>query len=194
MEVYARSHEGVHVHSAGGSRGRTSSGTAAPAAGALAIGFDLGIFSPDTNTPPEQRFKKTLAVDGLAEFYLGPRFSVRGMLAWCEPELDRFPQNQQRQTRLVGNVLYNWEGGNWHPFATAGVGAYFLKLTGPQFPLSPTFTHAGVNAGGGIEYFAVPGGTFKFEVTYHWVNQGDVLYDPLNASGLNLTVGLKKYF
>ena len=167
-----------------------------PAAGTPAFGFDVGIFVPDTNTPPEQRFKKTLVIDGLAEFYITPRFSVRGTLAWCEPELDVFPGNQQRQTRLLGNVLYNWEGGAWHPFATAGVGAYFLKLTGPRF-LALGYqgrVRAGGNVGGGLEYFASPGGTIKFEVTYHFVSYDEPLYDPLNASGLNLTVGLKKYF
>lgn len=163
-----------------------------PAAGTPAIGFDLGFFSPDTNTPPEQQFRKTLSIDGLGEFYLTPRFSVRGMLAWCEPEFDVFPGNQLRQTRLMANAIYNWEGGAWHPFATAGVGAYFLKLTGPRFLGSVGSVAAGVNVGGGLEYFAAPTGSFKFEVTYHFVSKED--FAPLNPSGLNLTVGLKKYF
>jgi hypothetical protein len=52
-------------------------------------------------------------------------------------------------------------------------------------------THAGFNAGIGIEYFTRPKITFKFETTYHWVQQGDFFGSP---SGLAATVGIKKYF
>jgi opacity protein-like surface antigen len=88
-------------------------------------------------------------------------------------------------------VIYNWEGGKWHPFVGAGVGAYFFqpKFGGESFREDET--NFGATIGGGVEYFTTRTTTIKGEATYYIIDKGNFLDSP---SALTLMIGLKKYF
>lgn len=156
-----------------------------PAEGTVAVGADAGFFFPDSD------FETSPTVAGFGEVYLTPRVSFRGTLGWADPDFDRPGNASLRQVRLIGNILYNWEGGKWHPFVTFGAGAYFLKRHRDEREDGPSRTEAGFNAGGGIEYFTARTISIKGEAAYHAVAHDQ---DEPDASGLALTIGLKAYF
>jgi hypothetical protein len=155
-----------------------------PHAGTFAIGGDAGTYVPGTE------FHAGFRPDALLEFYITGRLSIRGMGAWASNGADN-EIDSLRQVQGTLNVTWNWEAEYWHPFVTAGVGAYMLQARASGVDVGSMRTHAGGNFGVGIEYFARPKVTFKFETTYHWVQQGDFFASP---SGLAATVGMKKYF
>ena len=93
-----------------------------------------------------------------------------------------------------GNVVYNWERGVWHPYATGGVGAYhFNSDIDPS--ISGGDTKFGVNLGGGIEYFLTRHATITGEVLYHKVGE---FTSPVTTFGdgsfWSFAIGGKKYF
>lgn len=130
-----------------------SSGAAFPAAaqvpdtGMFAAGADIGALFPD------DAFETALTLDGFGEYSFTRRVSVRGMLAWASPGLDGRTEDHLRQVKLLFNDVYNWEGGVWHPFVTAGAGAYFVRLLLDDRPDPSGETRGGLNFGGGVEYF-----------------------------------------
>lgn len=127
----------------------------------------------------------------LYETYLNPRVSIRPTFGWTNPHFKE-SGDTLRQNRLSVDLLYNVERGKMHPFAGAGVGAYFLKyLPGGQPDLAMSRNRMGMSVGGGVEYFARPLLAVKGEVRYHYVGQGDL---PWKLSGLDFTVGVKQYF
>lgn len=156
-----------------------------PATGTFAAGADVGVFVPrdDLGT--------TVTVDAFGEYYVTPRVSIRGALGWADPELPDPHRVDLRQARLTFNVLYNWERVAWHPFVTAGLGAYFVQLNSAGVAPFGSDTKAGLNLGGGLEYFPSSSLSIKGEAAYHVVGHNDL---DLNPSGLALTIGLKKYF
>lgn len=155
-----------------------------PAEGTVALGGDIGVFVP------QEDLETSLTLAGFAEFYMTPRVSVRGTLGWANPDFETIP-GSLRQVRLVGNLLYNWERVEWHPFVTAGAGAYFVQPRRGGDPLDDTETKAGFNLGGGIEYFTSRTLSIKGEGLYHIISHEDF---EANPSGLTLTIGLKKYY
>lgn len=98
-----------------------------------------------------------------------------------------------------GNVVYNWEDGVWHPFATGGLGMYrfgYSQIRG-QAEVTGSDTNLGVDFGGGIEYFFAPRATIVGEGLFHQV--GDVatpgaLFHTGGGSFFSVTDGVKKYF
>ena len=155
-----------------------------PHAGSFAIGGDAGVYVPGSE------FHAGFNPAFLLEFYLTGRMSVRGGGAWTAPDLDTGVE-ELRQFRGTVNAVFNWECDYWHPFVTLGAGAYLVQPRSAGVNVGAMRTLAGFNAGIGIEYFARPKITFKFETTYHVVQQGDL---PASPSGLSATVGMKKYF
>jgi hypothetical protein len=156
-----------------------------PAEGQNAAGVDIGVLLPD------DAFENTLAIDGFVEHYFTARTSVRAMLAWANPGVDNQTEDHFRETSLLFNVVYNWEGGVLHPFVTAGAGAYFVRLKREDRPDPDGETRGGINLGGGIEYFTGARTTVKAEGRFDIVSHPPGLPD---ATGLTLTVGLKHYF
>lgn len=168
-----------------------SSATVLPAAaqtpdtGMLAVGADIGVLLPD------EAFENTLTLDGFGEYYVTPRISVRGMLAWASPGVDGRTEDHYRQVKLLFNGVYNWELGVWHPFVTAGAGAYFVRLLLDGRTDPDGETRGGLNFGGGIEYFINRLTTIKSEARW------DVVSDPPglpDATGFTVTIGIKRYF
>jgi hypothetical protein len=156
-----------------------------PDTGLIGAGVDLGILFPD------DAFENTLTLDGFADYYLTPRVSVRAMLGWANPGFNGRTEDHFRQTKLLFNAVYNWEFVEWHPFVTAGAGAYFVRshLEGEDDPEGET--RGGINFGGGAEYFTGDRNAVKFELRWDIVSDPPGLPD---ASGLTLTAGYKWYF
>jgi hypothetical protein len=160
-------------------------GAQTPDKGLIGAGADLGVFVPD------EMFEKTLTIDGFAEYYVTPRISVRGLLAWASPGVENRTEDHFRQVKLLFGGVYNWEFTEWHPFVTAGAGAYFVrqKLDNRNDPDGET--RGGINLGGGIEYFRSSTMSIKGEARWDVVSHPPGLPD---ASGFTLTIGLKRYF
>jgi len=156
-----------------------------PDTGLIGAGGDIGVLFP------AEAFEKTLTLDGFGEYYVTPRISIRGMIVWAKPGFENRTEDSFRQTKLLFNGVYNWEYGEWHPFATAGAGAYFVRqlLDGRDDPDSET--RGGLSFGGGIEYFTSSMAAIKGEARWDLVSHPPGLPD---ASGFSLTIGYKRYF
>jgi len=157
-----------------------------PHAGSKAAGFEVGTFILN-----DDQFQSSLLVNGLFEYYLTPRVSLRTELGWADPGHKREAVDSLRQVPLRLDVNYNWEGGRWHPFVGTGIGAYFLQSKDNGQPFGRSQTKAGVNFGGGLEYFINRTVTFKGEGRYH--NIATPLGGP-DPSGWAITGGMKTYF
>lgn len=155
-----------------------------PAEAMAAIGAEVGLFFPD------EIFETGATAAVSLDYYLDPRFGLRGSLGWVDPNFEA-SGDSLRQIRVSIDALYNWERGKWHPFAGGGFGAYLLqhKLSGRSSGLEET--KLAVRVAGGIEYFTRRLVTIKGEALYHGVQQGNLPWSP---SGLTLTIGFKKYF
>lgn len=156
-----------------------------PVAGQWASGADIGVLVPDN------AFENTITIDGLAEYYLTRRVSVRSMLAWASPGVHFRSEDHFREVKLLFNGVYNWEGGAWHPFVTGGAGAYFVRLKREGRDDPDGETRGGVNLGGGIEYFLTRVTTVKGEARFDIVSKPPAQPD---ATGFTLTIGIKRYF
>src|SRR4029453_16866211 len=86
------------------------------------------------------------------EHYLSRRVSIRGQLpgAWWGLD-DSRDDDSVSPLGFVGNLVYNWERGTWHPYATAGFGVYKFRFT--ERDIDSHDAPVGFNLGGGIEYF-----------------------------------------
>jgi opacity protein-like surface antigen len=157
-----------------------------PHTGSEAIGFDVGAFVPN-----DESFDSDLLVEGLFEYYVRPRVSLRTEFGFTDPGHSREPVDSLRQVPLRLDVNYNWEGGAWHPFVGAGVGAYFLRQKDNGVAFGQTFTEPGINLGGGLEYFLNRRVTLKGEARYHRI---DSLPGGPDPSGWALTIGMKRYY
>jgi hypothetical protein len=156
-----------------------------PNAKVIAAGADVGVIWPD------DRLETAPTIDAFGEYYLRPRVSVRGMLAWASPGLKNRTEDHFRQVKLLFNGTYNWEGGRIHPFVTGGAGAYFVRLKREGNTDPDGETRGGINVGGGIEYFVGARTTIKGEGRLDIVSHPPGLTD---ATGFTLTIGLKRYF
>ena len=156
-----------------------------PNTGMTAVGVDGGVLIP------HGEFESTGTLDGFGEYYLTRRVSVRGMLGWAAPGFQNRTEDHFREVRLTFNAVYNWERGVWHPFVTAGAGAYFVRqiLFGRADPDGEV--RGGINLGGGAEYFLNKMNTVRGEARWDIISHPPGLPD---ATGFTLTVGVKHYF
>src|SRR5436190_1951625 len=163
--------------------------TPVPDAGMVAVGVQL-----TAAVPTEPALKNGFDVVGNVEGYLSRRVSVRGSVsgAW----LDIFGHGFDGTVKPVainGNLVYNWEGGAWHPYVTGGVGLYHYRFD--EGLTESSANKFGVNFGGGIEYFFTRHDTLTGEVLVHPVT-GRVsgrLAD-YDADYWTIAGGYKKYF
>ena len=160
-----------------------------PAAGTWAVGGSLG-----AALPSDASLDKGLDVAGDIEGYLTPRVSVRGQLggAWWDISGRHFT-GSIKPVYLDGNLVYNWEGGAWHPYVTGGVGMYHYRSV-ESGVADGSDTEAGVNLGGGIEYFFTRDATVTGEALYHKVGTFNSPLAAFDGSFWTLSIGLKKYF
>ena len=155
-----------------------------PNTGMGAIGASIG-----AALPTERNLENGLELAGNLEGYLTPRVSIRGQVgtAWLD-----FTGGAATARPLFvdGKLVYNWEGGQWHPYVTGGIGYYRYHVT----PGSATDSNAGFDLGAGFEYFFTRRATFTAELLYHKV--GDVIAPPLvvpDGSFWTFAIGAKTY-
>lgn len=149
-------------------------GVAMPFDDALASGINLGA-----------------ALEG----YLTPRVSIRGQVAgpWFDIKGRPF-EGSIRPMAFTGNVVYNWEHGKWHPFATGGIGLYRFRFDENDFDSNDT--KFGIDFGGGFEYFFTRRDVLLGETLVHFV--GDDRVNSANSSYESrywtISGGYKRYF
>jgi hypothetical protein len=171
-------------------QGRRRAAARVPAANSWAIGGSFG-----AALPSDPSLDRGLDVAGAIEGYLTSRVSVRGQLgaAWWDITGRHFT-GTVKPLYLDGNIVYNWEGGAWHPYVTGGVGMYRYHSAESGAPES-TDTKAGLNLGGGIEYFFARDATLTGEALYHKVGAFNTPLTVFNdGSFWSLSIGVKKYF
>jgi hypothetical protein len=156
-----------------------------PAPRMEAVGGSIGIFIPD------EAFDNALTLDAFVEHYFSRRVSGRVLFGWTNPEITGPSDDHFRQVKLLFNGVYNWEGGAWHPFVTGGAGFYFVRLKRDDRPDPDGETRGGLNLGGGTEYFIDSQTTIKGELRWDIVSHPPGLFD---ATGVALTIGIKRYF
>jgi hypothetical protein len=154
-----------------------------------AIGASVGV-----SVPSDVGVANGLGFAANLDRYLTPRVSIRGQVGAAKWDIiDQRFSGTVRPIYVDGNVVYNWEGGQWHPQATGGVGLYHYRST--ENGITGGDTSIGANIGGGIEYFYTRRSTITAEALYHWV---DHFQAPLSTftkgSFWTITGGLKHYF
>ncbi len=162
---------------------------APPATGMWAISGAVG-----ASVPKDASLDNGVDLALNLENYLSSRVSIRGQLGGSSWNIvGRGFTGDVKPVRLDGNLVYNWEGGAWHPYLTAGVGVYDYRssLSGN---VSGSDTKAGVDAGGGIEYFFRRRTTLTGEVLYHGVGAFNVPVATINSGSFwTIDVGIKAY-
>jgi hypothetical protein len=161
-----------------------------PAEGAWAIGGSI-----DAAGPSDASLLDGPALTGNIEGYLTPRVSIRGQLSgtWWDITGRNF-SGTVKPVIFDGNLVYNWEHGIWHPYATAGIGMYRFR-SAESGTLAVTDTKGGFNAGGGIEYFFRRRATLTGEVLYHKVDSFNTPLTTFNdGSFWTVAAGVKRYF
>jgi opacity protein-like surface antigen len=154
-----------------------------------AVGFTVGASLPyddalDTGADLGVQFER----------YLDPRVSIRGKFssAWLDIATRAFDGTVQ-PIAIEGNLVYNWERGVWHPYATAGAGLYHFKFK--EAELKSDHNKFGVNFGGGIEYFLSRRDTILGEVGFRVIpGRTDSLLSDYEPGYWTITFGYKKYF
>ena len=164
--------------------------TPVPDTGMWAIGGSLGGASPS-----DPSLAGGLELAGNIERYLTPRISIRGQLGGEWSDIVGRGFTGTVSTMFVdGNVVYNWERGVWHPYATGGIGVYRYRSSEGLAPAAAD-TSLGVNIGGGIEYFLNRRVTVTGEILFHDVGQ---VATPLTTFDRGrfwtIGVGLKRFF
>jgi hypothetical protein len=156
-----------------------------PDTGLIGVSGNFGVFFPD------EAQEKTVTLDGQADWYLTPRISVRGLFGWASPGFENRTEDHFRQVRLLFNGVYNWEFREWHPYATAGAGVYFVRQLFDGLPDPDSETRGGLNFGAGVEYFTSDVMSVKGEARLDIVSHPPGLPD---ATGFTITIGIKRYF
>jgi len=77
--------------------------------------------------------------------------SIRGQVGagWFDIE-ERHFTGTVKPIFFDGNVVYNWEHGTWHPYVTAGLGAYTFHSS-ESGAVDDSDTNLGADLGAGIE-------------------------------------------
>jgi opacity protein-like surface antigen len=160
-----------------------------PASGMTAAGFTVG-----ASMPYDDALDSGVDLGVQIEQYVSPRASIRGKFsgAWFDIESRPFSGTIQPMA-FEGNVVYNWEHGKWHPYATGGVGLYHFRFD--EADLKSTDNKVGLNFGGGAEYFLTRRDTVLGEVQFRVIpGRTDSLQSDYEPGYWSLVFGYKKYF
>ena len=169
---------------------RASAQRRVPNTGMWAVGGSIGGAAPS-----DASLSNGLEVAGHVESYVTPRISIRGQLGgvWSDIVGRNFTGTVD-PVYVNGNIVYNWEGGVWHPFVTGGAGIYHYRAF-ENGAGNGGDTRPGVNLGGGLEYFYNRRGTITFEALYHAVSQVNTPLTTFNNGQFwTVGVGIKRYF
>jgi Outer membrane protein beta-barrel domain len=157
-----------------------------PAEGSMAAGADAGFFAPaddDLDLAP--------IVAGFFEYYFTPRLSIRPGVAFLDSGFDiGDPDDSLRQVRVGADLIYNWERGEWHPFAGGGLSVHSLRLKDNGHAFGDSEQQLGVSGLGGVEYFFRRRTSLKFEGRVQFVDDAF----GTGHGGVSGTAGVKWYF
>lgn len=157
-----------------------------PHEGSMAAGAEAGFYAP-----VDDALDATPIVGGFFEYYFTPRVSIRPSLMFLNPGFDiGDPEDSVRHLRFAGDVIYNWEKGEWHPFAGGGLSIHSLRLKDNGHAFGDTHNEIGAAGLGGVEYFFKERVSLKFEGRVQFVNDAF----GFDTSGFSGTVGVKWYF
>ena len=161
-----------------------------PNTGMWAVGGSIG-----TGSPQDPSLAGGLDLAGNIERYLTPRVSIRGQLGGETNDIvNRGFTGTLGPVYVDGNVVYNWEGGVWHPYATGGIGLYRYRIF-ERFAPTTADTSVGLNVGGGIEYFLNRRVTLTGELLFHDIEQVQTPLTTFRQGQFwTFTVGAKRYF
>jgi hypothetical protein len=166
-----------------------SQSQAVPDRGMSALGVSLGLSSPG-----DDRLENGLVLSVWGEHYMTRRVSFRGMVSgnWWGV-IDGPEEDGVSPISAKVNLVYNWERGKWHPYATAGLGVYKFRFT--EDDIDSSATTFGFNIGGGAEYFVRLKDTIVVEALIHPI-VGDVesRFNSYLPWYWTLSGGYKKYF
>jgi hypothetical protein len=128
-----------------------------------AANVDMGF----TNQTGDGSFDTHALLGASLEKFTAPNVSWRGSISMHSFRDPAFQQpfrtlGDEDVTAFNGNVLYHWTGGNAEPFVTGGAGLYDYHRS-----FDADRMEAGVDAGGGIDFFAAPTVAIKLEALYH---------------------------
>jgi opacity protein-like surface antigen len=155
----------------------------------FAIGLSLGVAFPN-----EDFLENGWVLTAGGEYYFAPRVSARGNLsgAWHDIFGHSF-DGTVKPLAINGNLVYNWEHGKWHPYATGGFGIYHYRFEESNIDSSETKT--GLDLGGGIEYFFTRHDTLTGELLVHIVpGDLDSALTEYQPGYWTLSFGYKKYW
>lgn len=162
-----------------------------PDRGMFAIGLDAGFA-----VPHDDLLEPGLFTSVSGEYYVTPRVSLKARFggAWFETDDDIGFEEKVSPMHLTGSVVYNWERGKIHPYATAGAGWYRYRFR-VNDESAGTDSKFGVSLGGGAEYFLSRRDTIVGDVTFHVIS-GDVAssFFLYTGSYWSFSGGYKKYF
>jgi hypothetical protein len=162
-----------------------------PDQGMTGVGISIG-----GSLPSDAGLMNGFEIAGNIETYLSPRVSLRGQVAWTKWDIvGRGFKGSVKPLVFDGNVVYNWEGGAWHPYVTAGIGLYHYAFDIDGLASDAHDNKFGANLGGGIEGFLTRHTTFTGEVLYHAVQTPAI--GPVGAFESrfwSLRGGFKHYF
>jgi hypothetical protein len=141
------------------------------------------------------------AIAGNVEEYVTPRWSVRGQVGTSWWDITGLSYTGSLQpTFFLGNVVYNWDIAEVHPYVTGGGGLYHYgfseaPVAGTE-PLTGATSKVGFDFGGGVEYFFQPDLAITGEGLFHKVGTVPTTRATLGFLGSfwSFTVGGKKYF
>jgi len=168
-----------------------------PDTGMIGIGASI---SPTTATSSTY-LDNGVEIAGNVEEYLSPRLSIRGQVGTSWWNITGLSYTGSLQPLFfLGNVVYNWDAGQVHPYVTGGAGMYRYSfseapVTGTE-DLTGATTKAGFDFGGGVEYFFMPDVAITGEGLFHRVGTVPTTRATLGFKGSfwSFTVGGKKYF
>ena len=166
-----------------------SQSQAVPDPGMSALGVSLGLSSPG-----DDRLENGLVLSVWGEHYMTRRVSFRGMVSgnWWGV-IDGPEEDGVSPISAKVNLVYNWERGKWHPYATAGLGVYKFRFT--EDDIDSSATTFGFNIGGGAEYFVRLKDTIVVEALIHpIVGDVDSRFNAYIPWYWTLSGGYKKYF
>ena len=160
-----------------------------PDEGMWAVGGSLGVALPN-----DASLSNGFDLAGNLEGYLTPRVSVRGQVsgAWWDI-VGRGFSGTISPVVFDGNLVYNWEGGKWHPFVTGGAGVYHYRAD-INNGIDGSDTKFGGDFGGGVEYFFTRRSTITGEGLYHAVSTFASPAATFDGSFWTFRAGLKHYF
>ncbi len=187
MHIMRTTHVFLVIAFAASAAGSPALAQRAPASGMWAIGGSIG-----ATVPADSGLSNGLEVAGNIENYVTPRVSIRGQLGISSWDVvGRGFTGSVKPLRLDGNIVYNWEHVAWHPYVTGGVGMY--RYDASLSGASGADTHAGVDVGGGIEYFVRRRAAFTAEALYHRVDTFSTPLATFRGSFWSFDVGVKAY-